>query len=43
MNPTVYIQKLIDNFDENNDEFIKKNKDNIINLLYNNTKNYKIE
>ena len=29
--------------DDNNVEFIKKNKDNIINLLYNNTKNYKIE
>jgi uncharacterized C2H2 Zn-finger protein len=37
------IQKLIDNYDDNNDEFIKKNKDNIINFLYNNTKNYKIE
>jgi uncharacterized C2H2 Zn-finger protein len=37
------IQKLIDNYDDNNVEFIKKNKDNIINLLYNNTKNYKIE
>jgi uncharacterized C2H2 Zn-finger protein len=37
------IQKLIENYDDNNVEFIKKNKDNIINLLYNNTKNYKIE
>jgi hypothetical protein len=37
------IQKLIDNYDDNNDDFIKKNKNNIINLLYNYTKNYKIE
>jgi len=37
------IQKLIENYDDDNNEFIKKNKDNIINLLYNNTKNYKIE
>ena len=28
------IQKLIENYDDNNVEFIKKNKDNIINLLY---------
>ena len=36
------IQKLIDNYDEDINIFIKNNKDNIINMLYNNTKNYKI-
>jgi len=36
------IQKLIDNYDEDIDIFIKNNKDSIINMLYNNTKNYKI-
>ena len=30
------------NYDEDSDTFIKNNKDNIINLLYNGTKNYKI-
>ncbi len=36
------IQKLIENYDEDSDTFIKNNKNNIINLLYNGTKNYKI-
>jgi uncharacterized C2H2 Zn-finger protein len=36
------IQKIIDNYDNNNEEFIKNYKNNIINLLYNYTKNYKI-
>jgi hypothetical protein len=36
------IQKLIENYDEDTYTFIKNNKDNIINLLYNGTKNYKI-
>ena len=37
------VQKLIDNYDDNSDVFIKRYKENIINLLYNYTKNYKIE
>jgi hypothetical protein len=36
------IQNLIDNYDDDIDTFIKNNKDAIINMLYNNTKNYKI-
>jgi hypothetical protein len=36
------IKKLIDNYTDDMDTFIKDNKDNIINMLYNNTKNYKI-
>jgi len=37
-----YIQNLIENYTDDMDTFIKNNKDNIINMLYNNTKNYKI-
>jgi uncharacterized C2H2 Zn-finger protein len=37
-----YIQNLIENYTDDMDSFIKNNKDNIINMLYNNTKNYKI-
>jgi uncharacterized C2H2 Zn-finger protein len=38
-----YIQNLIENYTDDMETFIKNNKDTIINLLYNNTKNYKIE
>jgi hypothetical protein len=37
-----YIQNLIENYTDDMETFIKNNKDNIINMLYNNTKNYKI-
>jgi uncharacterized C2H2 Zn-finger protein len=37
-----YIQNLIENYTDDMNSFIKNNKDNIINMLYNNTKNYKI-
>ena len=37
-----YIQNLIENYTDDMDTFIKNNKDNIINMLYNNTKKYKI-
>jgi hypothetical protein len=37
------IQGLIDNYTDDMDTFIKNNKENIINMLYNHTKNYKIE
>jgi len=37
------IQDLIDNYTDDMDTFIKNNKENIINMLYNHTKNYKIE
>jgi hypothetical protein len=37
-----YIQNLIENYTDDMNTFIKNNKDNIINMLYNNTKNYKI-
>jgi DNA-directed RNA polymerase subunit RPC12/RpoP len=37
-----YIHNLIENYTDDMDTFIKNNKDNIINMLYNNTKNYKI-
>jgi hypothetical protein len=37
-----YIQNLIENYTDDMEIFIKNNKDNIINMLYNNTKNYKI-
>jgi uncharacterized C2H2 Zn-finger protein len=37
-----YIQNLIENYTDDMDSFIKNNKNNIINMLYNNTKNYKI-
>jgi len=36
------IQGLIDNYTDDMDTFIKNNKENIINMLYNHTKNYKI-
>lgn len=36
------IRNLIDNYTDDMDSFIKNNKDNIINMLYNNTKDYKI-
>ena len=37
------IKDLIDNYTDDMDTFIKNNKENIINMLYNHTKNYKIE
>jgi len=37
------IKVLIDNYTDDMDTFIKNNKENIINMLYNHTKNYKIE
>ena len=37
------IQGLIDNYTDDMDTFIKNNKEAIINMLYNHTKNYKIE
>jgi uncharacterized C2H2 Zn-finger protein len=36
------IKQLIDNYDEDNGAFIKKYKNDIINVLYNNTKKYKL-
>jgi uncharacterized C2H2 Zn-finger protein len=36
------IKYMIDTYEDDTDMFIKNNKDNIINMLYNNTKNYKI-
>jgi hypothetical protein len=36
------IKQLIENYDEDCDAFIKKYKNDIINLLYNNTKKYKL-
>ena len=37
------IQGLIYNYTDDIDTFIKNNKEAIINMLYNHTKNYKIE